>query len=304
VIHLRFKWGRLAAMAVTLAAATSLAGPAMADAVNSAQPTSVKAYGSGCTFFQREQSLAFEQRRVLNLLKGFYVLWNMADLDRLSQLNPVTGTQFAQLPHMFNSMLGVGFTITNDGNQGPGLPTLLFYRPNPQDLDVTQPYVPDFPYTLAGWAYVSPYTPGVAPAWPDDPGLRCITPSDSFVHERSVHPADTWQNTAFPPAEQYLGQVAANDPPTAAECGCVIGLAHGRFWDTHIWLTGGPVPQVSMYNPGPPIPGFNPITGVGFFYPAVPPVSATSAPDTAMPGMVVPKCDLIPIRQNCSLTRR
>lgn len=302
MVRMKFTRGRFAAVAAGLAAVIAMAEPAVANAGHSARPAAVMRSGSACSFAERQRTLAVEQQRVLTILRGFRVLRDQDDLTRLSQLNPVTGTHFEQLPHMYNSMQGIGFTITNDGAQGPGKPTLVFYRPSRRAKDVTQPNVPDFPYTLVGWAYVSPYTPGVAPAWPGDPGLRCITASESFIHERSVHPADTWQNTVFPPAEQWHGQVAANDPPTASECGCVIGLAHGRFWDTHLWLTGGPVPQVSMYNPGRPIPGFDPVTGVGFFYPAEPPASATRAPRSYM-RMRMLACDTIPTTKHCSAAR-
>jgi hypothetical protein len=258
------------AAAVGVAALTA---PAAANAAGGtgSQPARITHNGTACTPWERLSTLAVEQHRVLKLLKGFRVLRNQDDLTRLGKLNPTTGTQFAVLPHMYNSMKGIGMTVVNDGKQGPGLPTLLFYRPDPWAKNVTQPFVPNFPYRLVGWGYVSPYTPGQAPAYPGDPGLRCIKPSDSFIHERSVHPADTWQNITVPPPEQWHGQVADNDPPTAAECNCVIGLTHGRFWDTHLFLTGTPFPQVSMFNPGWPIPGFDAVVGKGFFYPAHPP---------------------------------
>ena len=259
----------VAAAAVGVAALTV---PAAANATGGAatQPAGIAHHGQACNPWERLGTLAVEQKRVLKLLKGFEVLRNQADLTRMGQLDPKTGTQFAALPHMYDSMQGIGMTIVNVGNQGPGMPTLVFYRPNPRAKNVVQPFVPNFPYRLVGWGYVSPYTPGKAPAYPSDPGLRCIKPSDSFIHERSVHPSDTWQNITVPPKEDWKGQLADDTAPTAAECDCVVGLSHGRFWDTHLFLTGTPFPQVSMFNPGRRIPGFDPVVGKGFFFPAKP----------------------------------
>ncbi|WP_026413607.1 hypothetical protein [Actinomadura oligospora] len=269
--HLRRRQAVAAAIGIA-----ALAVPAAANAATASdagkRPDQTTRNGTSCSPIERYTTLAVEQRRVLKLMKGYTVLRNQADVDRLAQKNPATGTQFAALSHMYNSMKGVGMTVVNIGMQGAGMPTLLFYRPDPKATNVTQPYVPNFPYRLAGWGYVWPYTPGKAPSYPGEAGLRCIKPSDWFVHERSVHPSDTWQNITLPPAEDWKGQAAGQDPPTAAECGCAFGEGHGRFWDLHIFLNHmSPFPKVSMYNPGKPIPGFDAVTGKGFFYPAQPP---------------------------------
>ncbi|MFC5183280.1 hypothetical protein [Actinomadura harenae] len=260
-------------MVAAAVGAAALAIPTAATAADAGtRPGGTPHTGTSCTPVERYVTLAAEQRRVLKLLKGFTVLRNQADVDRLAQPNSATGTQFAALAHMYNSMKGVGMTIVNVGMQGAGMPTLLFYRPDPKATNVTQPYVPNFPYRLAGWGYVWPYTPGKAPSYPTDAGLRCVKPTDWFVHERSVHPADTWQNIPVPPAEDWKGEAAGSTAPTAEECHCQIGEAHPRFWDLHVFLTWSPFPQVSMFNPGRPIPGFDAVAGKGFFYPAKPPV--------------------------------
>lgn len=223
--------------------------------------------GSSCGYVERLRALAAEQRRVLDLVGDLRVLRNQADVDRLAVPNPETGTVYSLLPHMYDSMKGSGFTVVNVGMGGPGKPILLLYRPNRTAANVLDPFGADFPYTLVGWGYVSPYVPGQPPVFADDAGLRCLVYKDWLVHERSVHPSDTWQNIVVPPAEQFHGQAAGETPPTAEECNCPVALNHGRFWDVHLWLTGTPVPSVSMLNPGKPIPGFDPVPGVGFFYP-------------------------------------
>jgi hypothetical protein len=264
---------RIAAVAVSLLAVAGLAVPATANALSAGQSHAAVHNGSQCTRGERLRTLAYEQRRVLKLVGRFRVIRNAADLAALGVPNPTTGTVYNLLPHMYDSMLGMGFTVVNAGAGGPGKPTLLLYRPDSDGKSVTQPFVPDFPYRLAGWGYVSPYTPGQAPTWTaGDPGIRCLLPTDWLIHERSVHPATTWQNIAVPPVEQYKGQVAGSTAPTAAECQCVVGLSHGRFWDVHIWLGREGVPTVTMFNPGKLIPGFDPKVGLGFFYPAIPPL--------------------------------
>jgi hypothetical protein len=256
--------GRITAVVTGLFAFTAVAGPAVANVSAPAKPSHD---GAQCTPSQRRDTLAVEQSRVLKLLSGFRVLRNKKDLDRLAVPDTKTGTVYALLPHMFDSMKGIGITIVNVGVNGPGKPSLLFYLPDPHAKNVLDPFGADYPYRLVGWGYVQPYTPGQAPAFPGDPGLRCVVAHDSFVHERSVHPADTWQNIPVVTTEQYHGQDAAPTAPSAAECNCVVGLNHGRFWDTHFFLTGDRTPKVSMLNPGKPIRGFDAHPGVGFFYP-------------------------------------
>jgi len=185
----------------------------------------------------------------------------------------VTGVSYSILTHMFNSLGGMGFTVASlqglsGGHPIAGQPTLLLYRPNPAGGSPTNPSKPDFPYTLVGWGYTAPYVPGQVPTFGNDPGLKCIQPSQWLIHERGVHPGNTWQYIALPPKESWHGQSAGSTVPTAAQCHCIIGFAHPRAWDLHIFLGANGIPTVSMFNPGTPIPGFNVGGGVSFFYPA------------------------------------
>lgn len=258
--------GRLAAIAVGLTVLVASTGTSAASAYDR-KPGRGAGSGTECSAAERRSSLALEQRRVLKLVKDFRVLRNQADLDRLAQ--PREGVQFFVLSHRFNSIRGMGFTIVNGGQvTGPGKPAMLLYKPSHKAKNVTDPDGPDFPYELVGWGYAGPYTPGQPPAFPDDPGLRCVRPTDWFVHERSVHPADTWQNIPVPPVEDYPGQDPGSLPPLPDECDppCV-GEPHPRIWDLHVWFGANGVPTLSMLNPGKPIPGFDPEVGVGFFYP-------------------------------------
>ncbi|WP_213003842.1 hypothetical protein [Winogradskya consettensis] len=287
----RGRWiGVLTGCAVLIAAA----GPAAA--VRTAQPSGADTSGhdapaasglvpaqftnSKCTPAERRRTLAAEQRRVLTFFKDFLVLRNEADVARLAE--PRDGVQFFVLSHAYNSIRGMGLSIINGGEvSGPGKPAMLLYRPSRGAADVTDPDGPDFPYTLAGWGYAGLYAPGQPPSFAGDPGLRCLTKQDWLVHERSVHPSDTWQNIPVPPEEQWHGQALGAVPPTPDECDTpCVGVGHPRLWDLHLFIGNSGVPAVSMLNPGKPIPGFDPGVGVGFFYPqrypstgAVPPAA-------------------------------
>lgn len=260
--------GRAAAILVSLLALMLSSVPATAH--NGGRGREGPHTGSSCTPKQTRHALALEQRRVLKLVGEFWILRDQDDLERLAVPDPETGAEYSALAHMFASMGGNGFTVVNIagglGSLTPGQPTLLNYRPSRHADDVTDPFGPDFPYVLAGWAYGSPYVPGQPPAFTGDPGLRCLRKAQWFVHERGVHPADTWQFIPVPPEEDFHGQVAGDVPPTAEECQCEVGIPHIRFWDIHLWL-GSWTPTVSMLNPGRPIPGFDPLPGVGFFFP-------------------------------------
>jgi hypothetical protein len=272
--HGRFKRVRLKGALIGLLAVTACSAPVAAKvtaATHNIATSSVTR--TTCTTAERNQTLAYEQKRVLSLVGKFRVLRNPEDVAELA-LPTMQGGIYEMLPHMYDSMKGMGFTIVDIGGDGklrPGIPTFLLYRPNPADKDVTNPAKPDFPYTLVGWGYSVSYTPGTTPSFGDDPGLRCIEPSQWVVHERGVHPADTWEYIPVPPQESYHGQSAGQTLPTSAQCHCPVGMPHPRLWDLHIFLTGKSVPQVSLLNPGRPIPGFNPEVGIGFFYPKSPP---------------------------------
>lgn len=259
--------GQTLAAIVGLLATTALAVPASAVSESQSKNESARQGTSACTTVESRHARALEQARVLELLKDHRTLRNQADFDRLAAPNPETGDFYFLLPHMFASMKGIGLTIVNAGGGGPGHPTLLFYEPTAdKSTDLIDAFGADYPYELVGWGYVSPYTPGQVPTWwANDPGLRCLKNTDWLIHERSVHPSDTWLNIAVPPAEEWAGQAAGETAPTAAECSCPVGLNHGRFWDVHLWISPSGTPSVSMSNPGRLTGGFDP--GTGFFYP-------------------------------------
>lgn len=272
---IRRRW--LALTAAGMFAVAGCASTALANSTGAGKPDTT-ATTTACTQAQTVAALKYEQARVLKEVGQFRVLRNPEDLAELGLPNPLDGAMYDMLPHMYNSLEGMGFTIVNLGlphNQEPvaGDPTFLLYKPNPKDKDVTDPSKPDFPYTLVGWGYTGLYDPGNTPTFPDDPGLKCIEPTQWLIHERGVHPSNTWQFVPVPPEESWHGEAAGQTMPTAAECHCPVGMPHTRLWDLHFFLGSNGIPTVSMLNPGKPIPGFNTDPGVGFFYPAKPPAT-------------------------------
>lgn len=261
----------LALMGAGMLIVAACSGSAFALSKNNV--TSSGAAPVACTQAQTVASLKYEQARILKELAPFRVLENPLSLSALAYPNPVTGASYSILTHMYNSLGGMGFTVSSlqglsAGQPVAGEPTLLLFRPNPKDGPPTDASKPDFPYTLVGWGYTAPYVPGQPPSFGNDPGLKCIKPSQWLVHERGVHPASNWQFIALPPKESWHGESAGQTIPTAAECHCVMGMDHTRVWDLHIFLGANGIPTVSMFNPGAPIPGFNVGGGVAFFYPA------------------------------------
>lgn len=271
----RARWVGLAA---TMISVIALSMPGEAVALSGDGTTDG---GSRCTPLERQKSLILEQRRVLAFLADIRVLRDDADIARLPV--PRGGASYGFLSHAFTSIAGMGFSVVNVTRPRPGEPALLLYRANPDATDLTDPWGADFPYELVGWGYASPYAPGVLPDFSADPGLRCLGPKDWFVHERGVHPFDTWQNIPVAPQEAFKGQVAGGPPPTPEECGCA-GVPHPRLWDIHFWIGASGVPTISMLNPGEPLPGFDPVIGVGFFYPH--PWSLAGPLDKPAPEMV------------------
>lgn len=220
----------------------------------------------GCTQPERQAFLGAEQRQVLALVKarGLTTLRDETDIARLAAPDPDSGTAYNFYDHQFVSARDMGVAVVNTGEVGPGKPDLLLYVPNPEAADVIDPYGPDFPYTLAGWAYSATYAPNEPPTFLEP----CIAPFEWFVHERSIHPAHDWTNVAVPPDEQTHGEASGTDPPLPTECDplCPVGFSHRRLWDIHLWLGENRIAEVSMLSPTP-IPGFDPEVGVGFFFP-------------------------------------
>lgn len=231
----------------------------------------------GCTVQQRQEALAEDQRLVLQQVGSLTTLRNPADVAALAQRS------WNFLPHQWVSFEGIGWPIARtDSVAGllvpglpshhglaapqPGLPALLAYQPDPTAADVTDPYGPDFPYELVGWAYGASYD---YEHYPTTAG-RCYMRSDWAVHERGIHDFETWGFVPVPPPEQFHGQVRGNEPFVPIP----PGIPHPRVWTLHVWLnrhTG--VPSVSLLNPHHSIPGIDPQIGNSFFYPDPPATS-------------------------------
>lgn len=220
-----------------------------------------KADNAACTAQERQRALAEDQRLVLQHVGSLATLNNLIDVAALAAQG------WSVPPHMWVSTEGMGVAIarpealTGLPSQA-GWPPLLLYRPNPDAVTVTDPYGPDFPYTLVGWAYGGAYD---YRQYPTTAG-PCYGRSDWIVHERGIHPLDTWGFVPVPPQEQWHGQDPGNEPFLPVP----PGIPHPRFWSLHVWLNrDSGVPSVSMMRPG--IPGIDPGVGTAFFYPQPPP---------------------------------
>lgn len=269
--HVRSRWWVLAAV-LPLTLGVAVAPTAGADGRATLQPV--------CGEAEREAFLRQEQRAVLNLVAEYRVLESSEDLQGLGTPDPAAQTAYNFLDHRFASAfrMGIGIVDTWEPVEGgavePGRPDVLFYAPDPDAENVVDPEGPDFPYTLVGWAY----TPGTY-HYATLPELPCMGRADWFVHERSVHPYDTWQNVPAPPLppleeEDWQGQTdnAQPIPPTACVVDgrrtlCPPGIHHPRIWDIHFWLGTGGRATVSLLRPRRPIPGWDPDIGVSFFHP-------------------------------------
>lgn len=236
-----------------------------------------------CSQDEREAALRAEQADVEAVLgEEFMTLNGPAELAALAARDPVTGRgAYDFLDHQFASARGMGVAIIDTASLAtgvtPGRPNLLLYAPSPDAANVVDPFGADFPYRLVGWGY----TPSSSYNWEQHPTEldgRCITRADWFVHERGIHPADTWQNIAVPPPnDDPHGTATGDEPITPNECGaepCPAGFQHPRIWDIHLWRdgAGADLPSVSISHPSATIPGWDPGVGVSFFYP--PPLSS------------------------------
>jgi uncharacterized repeat protein (TIGR01451 family) len=259
---------RLVALAV-VAAMGPLALPARSESTQ------------GCTE-DRAQHLQDAKDDVLALVgEDLRTLENEAELARLAAIG------YGVYPHQQVSLEGMGWPILDSlapqdptgGRPVSGRPTLLLYEPTPPapPLTATEPRDGfDFPYHLAGWAYLFPYEFAQHPTVGGDsePFLSCLERKDWFVHERGVHPFDDGGMEPLPPDEDYHG-TAPGGPGTEPTPESPGDLSHGRAWDTHVWLDRADVekvPIVSILNPGEPIPGVDPHVGTS------PPVDPNNPP--------------------------
>jgi len=143
-------------------------------------------------------------------------------------------------------------------------PHLLLYAPNStNEQQITEPLFPDFPYTLIGFAFASPYDPAGPPVF------GCMPRETWFVHEAGWH----LPNGGF--IIQDIDESAPGNqnprlpspifiPPNDLRFG---GIWHPRLWDVHLWINSNTstsdTPIVSMCNRTPglsPLPDFFAIT--------------------------------------------
>ncbi len=193
--------------------------------------------------------------------------------------------------HGFVSFAGVGVAFLVNGAPSPpvlGSPTLLLFAPtvgsNPSGI--TEPVIPDPPYTLIGWAYAPAYAPG------SEPVLGCLPREAWFIHEAGYHPPNGGF-TPTPPGEPAPGAapgaappwiVCAPSAPPPGGCppfvGCLPtcsapGIPHGRFWDIHLFATPSGTAAIGVVD-GTGNAGINPAGGPAgagfppgsFFFPA------------------------------------
>ncbi|MFC9995497.1 hypothetical protein [Nocardia sp. NPDC127526] len=203
-----------------------------------------------CEGAERDASLLRDQEGVLARLGRLTTLNNWGDVLALA----AAGWSLPTHLHVNFENLGLAIARPNaliETQARAGNPGMVVYRaladtPLPEHID---PYTPNFPYVLIGWAHGLQYTPGVYPTSPD----FCISKEDWFVHEQGVHTIPDWGFVAEPPQEDYLGQSPGDLFPLPTKA---FGPTHGRFWDVHLWLNPeGGVPGTGIERPYDRIPG-------------------------------------------------
>lgn len=223
-----------------------------------------------CASEARAQELGRAQDDVIDLLRpapgvDLTTLHDEADLAELAAL----GYDF--YPHQQTSVRGMGWPVLDTtGATAPGRPSLLLYGPSGHSVTAPRDGF-DFPYRLAGWAYLFGYDPDERPRV-----LSCLGDEDWFVHERGIHTFDDGDfDPVRPRSDDPRGTAAGDDVPCATDP--VSGVfctdrqpgdfGHPRSWDTHLWLDGDDVPTVSMTNPGHKLAGIDAQIGHAFFFP-------------------------------------
>ncbi|MEC9347343.1 MAG: hypothetical protein VYB54_14025 [Pseudomonadota bacterium] len=180
--------------------------------------------------------------------------------------------------HGFASFIGMGVAFAHTDALRPqvlidmaaavGLPQftlrphLLLYAPSPfaTAAQVSEPLVPDFPYSLIGIAFAAPYNPD------GPPEFGCMPHEAWFVHDAGWHRLDGGFTA------ESINETAPGDanpaiptpplfPPGDPRFG---GIWHPRLWDVHLWLQDDAPPIIHVCNPGPgspPVPDFFPRIG-------------------------------------------
>lgn len=258
--------GLLSSPAV-LAAAVAVASPL----AFSAGPSRAQAQSTACTAKDRADQLEQAQSDILGMLRPapgveLTTLQSEADLAALAALG------YSFYPHQQVSVRGMGWPVFDTASETPaaGRPSLLLYAPSGEKVIAPRDGF-DFPYRLAGWAYLFRYVPGERPRV-----LSCLGETGWFVHERGIH---TFGDGDFDPIrpdnDEPRGTAEGADVPCATDPFSGVfctdrqpgDFGHPRSWDTHVWLDGDDVPTVSMTNPGHKIPGVDAQVGKAFFFP-------------------------------------
>lgn len=266
----------MAALVSLSATATAPAATASAAAsVTDSQPV------ESCSPEDRAKALRAEQTAVEELL-GKNTELDLTELMNEADVVALAAKGYDFYPHRQTSLRGMGWTVFAPfERQNPpraGHPNLLFYEPSGED--VAEPEGFDFPYRLAGWAYVPlTYDPSQHPVIAEDNPTeasalgKCLTRDDWFVHERMIHPFDTGGIDNRPPEEKAhgssTGTLTAPEPVTDCNPTGFIStngdLCHARSWDIHLWRDNDGVAQVSVLNPSHKISGIDPQLGKAFF---------------------------------------
>lgn len=185
----------------------------------------------------------------------------------LSTVAQITAAGF--LPsHGFASLrgLGVAFVRAADApsaaslaHAGPpvaGSPNLLMFAPLP-GRDANDPFSPDEPYTLIGWAYAQPIRSDRA--LPNPPTGAVTSQNAPPVQRRPVL-------TCIPHHEWMVHSAGTHLTDGRFQRGAAIGLPHTALWDIHIWRTpAGSPARISLFAPTD-VPGLASPSDA-FFYP-------------------------------------
>jgi hypothetical protein len=236
-------------------------GPSDLDTIYAQTPD--LSFQIGCAAGQMVTDLRADQAGVLGLLGALVTLTGPADIAALATRGYGTPT------HGNASVGGMGLAIGKfpalGGGGGAlgaialGAPGLLLYAPAPGTN--TTDVLPDFPYTLVGWAHGTAFTPGVRPT------LGCFPFDEWFIHEAGWHEVNG-SFTPTPPAETTPGTATITGPPFRLVP--PPAAWHPRFWDMHVWLdTATGVPALGIVHPTLTIPGWP--SAAGFFSPPLAP---------------------------------
>jgi hypothetical protein len=222
-----------------------------------------------CTSRQVRTFLTSLQAGVVNPVNFPQTLANPADLARLLSLGFTPSHGFRSFRGQGVAFAAVVPVLTGINLSPPTTPQLLFYAPpaTAPATAVEEPVVPDFPYSLIGFAFASQYDPSGPPTF------GCMPREAWFVHEAGWHPADG----GFIPqevTESTFGDADPALPPYPR----VDAVWHGRMWDVHLFIRPTEQPVLSACNPaaGAPLPAdFFAATGLSTCTAGFPQVPAT-----------------------------